>query len=65
MLKFTSVISAFTDEVNRFLPNYNELKHFNAEKIKAAYQEWLDEEEKARKESELKGPFNMTYNFDK
>jgi hypothetical protein len=37
VLKNTSVISAFTNEVNRFLPSYNELKHFNADKIKENY----------------------------
>lgn len=30
VMKFTSVIQAFTLELPRFMPKYNELKHFNA-----------------------------------
>ena len=37
-LKFTSVIQAFTLELARFMPSYNELKHFSANKIKIAYE---------------------------
>jgi len=40
-LKFTSVIQAFTLELPRFMPKYNELKHFNAISIKNAYEEDL------------------------
>lgn len=63
-LKFTSVIQAFTLVCPQFMPPYNELKHFNAYKIKAAYEEKLKEEEQARLEEEKKGPFNMTYEFN-
>ena len=38
VLKFTSVIQAFTLELPRFMPKYNELKHFSAQKIKDAYE---------------------------
>lgn len=61
VLKYTSVITAFTPEVSRFLPAYNELKHFNAEKIKGAYEQALAEEESERRETENKGPFQMIY----
>lgn len=57
VLKYTSVITAFTPEVSRFLPAYNELKHFNADKIKGVYEAALAEEEHERNESETKGPF--------
>ena len=41
VLKYTSVIQAFTLELPRFMQKYNELKHFNAQKIKDAYEEDL------------------------
>jgi hypothetical protein len=65
VFKFTSVISAFVEVVPQFMPNYNELKHFSAEKIKQGYQQWLDEEAAERKQSDTKGPYNISYNFDK
>ena len=45
------------------MPKYNELKHFNAQTIKKAYEAYLIEEEKARLEEERRGPFKMTYDF--
>jgi hypothetical protein len=32
-LKTTPLISAFSKNLGKFMPKYNELKHFNAEKI--------------------------------
>lgn len=62
-LKYTSVIQAFTLVLPNFMPKYNELKHFNAQTIKKAYEAYLIEEEKARLEEERRGPFKMTYDF--
>lgn len=45
------------------MPKYNELKHFNANNIKKAYEQYLVDEEKARLEEERRGPFKMTYDF--
>jgi hypothetical protein len=58
VLKYTSVIMAFTPEVPRFMPSYNELKHFSADKIKHAYEEALCEEEANKEDSDAKGPFS-------
>lgn len=63
VMKFTSVIQAFTLELPRFMPKYNELKHFNAQRIKEAYEEDLAQKEKERIEEEKRGPFKMTYDF--
>lgn len=63
VLKYTSVIQAFTLELPRFMPKYNELKHFNAQKIKDAYEADLVQKEKERMEEEKRGPFKMTYDF--
>ncbi len=62
-LKYTSVIQAFTLILPSFMPKYNELKHFNAQTIKRAYEQYLVEEEKTRLEEEKRGPFKMTYDF--
>lgn len=50
-------------ECPRFMPKYNELKHFSAEKIKDAYEADLAEKERQAKEEETSGPFKMTYDF--
>ena len=63
-LKFTSVIQAFTLVLPQFMPPYNDLKHFNANRIKEAYEVKLKEDEVKRIEEEKKGPFNMTYDFN-
>lgn len=63
-LNFTSVIGEFTIVCPQFMPPYNELKHFNAGRIKKAYEDWLAEEEAKRLEEQTKGPFNMTYEFN-
>ncbi len=62
-LKFTSVIQAFTLELPRFMPKYNELKHFNAERIKEAYEADLVKQEKERLEEERRGPFQINLDF--
>jgi hypothetical protein len=46
------------------MPPYNDLKHFNANRIKEAYEVKLKEDEVKRIEEEKKGPFNMTYDFN-
>jgi len=48
VMKYTSVIQAFTLELPRFMPKYNELKHFSAQRIKEAYEEDLVQKEKER-----------------
>lgn len=45
------------------MPKYNELKHFNATRIKGFYEEDLVQKEKERIEEEKRGPFKMTYDF--
>ena len=46
-----------------FMPKYNELKHFNAEKIVTAYEQALSQQQKAQQEAQSKGPLNLTFNF--
>ena len=45
------------------MPKYNELKHFNATRIKEAYEADLVLQEKQRLEEERRGPFQMNYDF--
>ena len=45
-LKLTSQIEAFSRQLARFMPKYNELKHFNAAKIVAAYESSNVEEQR-------------------
>lgn len=63
VIKYTSVIQAFTLDLPRFMPKYNELKHFSAQRIKEAYEEDLVQKEKERIAEEKRGPFKMTYDF--
>ena len=37
-LKLTSKIEAFSKQLGRFMPKYNELKHFNPPKIVASWE---------------------------
>ena len=46
------------------MPPYNELKHFNANRIKETYEVQLKEDELKRIDEEKRGPFNMTYDFN-
>ena len=62
-LKLTSKIEAFSKVLAGFMPKYNELKHFNAEKIVTAYETALLEQKKAQEEADRKGPLNLTFNF--
>ena len=62
-LKLTSKIEAFSKVLAGFMPKYNELKHFNAEKIVTAYEQALSQQQKAQQEAQSKGPLNLTFNF--
>ena len=43
-LKLTSTIEAFSKQLARFMPKYNELKHFNAARIASAFTNTTSEE---------------------
>ena len=63
-LKLTSQIEQFSRVLARFMPKYNELKHFNAAKIVNAYQNTTADEKRQAQIAENAGPLNLTWTFD-
>ena len=63
-LKLTSQIEAFARVLAQFMPKYNELKHFNAAKIVAAYQAATVEQKRLAQLAEDAGPLNLNWTFE-
>ena len=63
-LKLTSQIEQFAGVLAHFMPKYNELKHFNAQRIVAAFQAATVEQRRQAEIAENAGPFNLTWTFD-
>ena len=63
-LKLTSLIEEFSRVLAGFMPKYNELKHFNAARIVAAFQSATVEQKRQAQIAENAGPLNLTWTFD-
>ena len=63
-LKLTSQIEEFANVLARFMPKYNELKHFNAKRIVDAFQSSTREQRRIAQLAEESGPLNLTWTFD-
>ena len=62
-LKLTSQIEEFSRVLNRFMPKYNELKHFNANRIVGVYEAAMVEQKRQAQIAQNKGPLNLTWDF--
>lgn len=63
-LRLTSQIDEFARVLAQFMPKYNELKHFNAQRVVAAFQTATVESKRQAQLAENAGPFNLTWTFD-
>ena len=61
VLQKTSEIEKFGKVLAGYMPKYNELKHFNAQRIANNYYQALQEQEATRLELERRGPLNLTF----